>query len=72
MSDRIRYAVFEKLGYALCELAFRTHCLGPFALAYRAGCWCYGVGTDAGIRCGALIANPRYCPGGDEPMYIEA
>jgi len=42
MRDRVRYEVFERLGWLLCELAFKTDCRGPFALAYRAGCWCYG------------------------------
>ena len=37
----MRYFMFETLGYLLCELAFKTDCCGPFALAYRAGCWCY-------------------------------
>jgi hypothetical protein len=32
---------FGALGYWLCELAFKTDCRGPFALAYRAGFWCY-------------------------------
>lgn len=40
MSGRVRYVIFEMLGYLLCELAFRTDCRGPFAYAYRAGCWC--------------------------------
>jgi hypothetical protein len=60
------------LRYLLCELAFKTDCRGPFAYAYRAGCWFYGKGTDAGIRCGALVSNPRFRPGGDEPLYIES
>jgi hypothetical protein len=64
------YLTFELLGYAFCELAFKTHCWGPFAWAYRAGCWFYGKATDAGIRSGALVDNPRYRPGGDEPLYI--
>ena len=67
--DRARFVVFELLGWLLCELAFKTHCFGPFALAYHGGCWCYGKGTDPGIRCGALVANPRY-GGADEPMYV--
>jgi hypothetical protein len=70
MWDRIQYEVLERLGYALCELAFKTHCFGPFALTYRAGCWCYGKGDDAGIRCGALVANLAYRAGIGEPLYI--
>ncbi|HZS64041.1 MAG TPA: hypothetical protein VFA53_06030 [Xanthobacteraceae bacterium] len=70
MRDRMRYYVFDWLGFLLCELAFKTDCRGPFAFAYRMGCWCYGFATDAGIRCGALIANPGYRPGGDEPLYV--
>jgi hypothetical protein len=58
------------LGYALCELAFKTNCWGPFAWSYRAGCWLYGKATDAGIRSGALIENPLFRSGGDEPHYI--
>lgn len=43
---RIRYEVWDGLGYLLCELAFKTGCRGPFAHAYRAGCWCYGRADD--------------------------
>jgi hypothetical protein len=43
---RAKYLLFESLGYALCELAFKTDCWGPFAYAYRAGCWCYGKAED--------------------------
>jgi hypothetical protein len=71
MIDRAHYWICEMLGYALCELAFKTHCWGPFTYAYRAGCWFYGNSTDAGIRCGALIANPAYRAGGDQPLYIQ-
>ena len=39
--------VREWLGYALCELAFKTDCCGPFAYAYRAGCWFYGKAGNA-------------------------
>ena len=46
MRNRVYYWVFETLGYALCELAFKTDCWGPFAYAYRAGCWCYGKSED--------------------------
>jgi hypothetical protein len=42
MIGRAKYWICEILGYALCELAFKTDCRGPFAYAYRAGCWCYG------------------------------
>lgn len=31
----------EKLGYLFCEAAFKCECWGPFAWAYRAGCWFY-------------------------------
>ena len=27
-------------------------------------------GTDAGIRYGALVANPHFRPGGAEPLYM--
>jgi hypothetical protein len=70
MVDRIVFRTFDALGYLLCELAFRTDCRGPFALAYRAGCRCYGVARDRGIRCGELVPNPAYRAGGDEPMYV--
>ena len=70
MIARAKYWTLEMLGYALCELAFKTGCRGPFTYAYRVGCWMYGQATDAGIRCGALILNPRYHPGNDEPFYI--
>jgi hypothetical protein len=46
MIDRATYWIFEALGYALCELAFKTHCWGPFAYAYRAGCWFYGKAEE--------------------------
>jgi hypothetical protein len=70
--DRITFRICEGLGYALCELAFRTGCRGPFALAYRAGCWFYGKVDEPGIRSGELVPNPNYRPGVDasEPMYL--
>ena len=39
----ILYEITDWLGYAFCELAFRTDCWGPFALAYRLGNALYGV-----------------------------
>jgi hypothetical protein len=33
MFDRIAFRVFDGLGYLLCEIAFKTHCRGPFAWA---------------------------------------
>jgi hypothetical protein len=68
--DRIVFWSGDTLGYLLCELSFRAECRGPFALAYRAGCWCYGKGDDAGIRCGELIENPDYRPDAEQPLYI--
>lgn len=70
MRDRATYELGERLGYILCELAFRADCRGPFAYAYRAGYWFYGKATDAGIRSGALIANPACRAGNGEPLYI--
>ncbi len=70
MLDRMTYRVFESAGFLLCELAFKTGCRGPFAWAYRAGCWCYGKADDAGIRSGALIENPAFKVGGDAPLYV--
>lgn len=40
----------EGIGYALCEMAFKTDCRGPFAWAYRAGCWFYGKATEIAPR----------------------
>jgi hypothetical protein len=71
MLDRASYELFERLGWLLCELAFKTHCFGALALAYRAGCWCYGKSTEPGVRCGALLPNPRYGTSDDEPIYIQ-
>ena len=71
MRDRATYEICERLGYSLCELAFKTNCRGPFAWAYRGGCWLYDRAMDAGIRCGALVANPRYGSRAHEPMYIQ-
>jgi hypothetical protein len=70
MFDRIIFLLLDALGYLLCELAFKTDCRGPFAHAYRAGCWFYGHGTDAGVRSGDLIENPGIRPGLDEPLYV--
>ncbi len=70
MFDRVIYRACDALGFLLCELAFKTDCRGPFAWAYRAGCWFYGTGTDAAVRCGALIENPAFRLGGDEPFHI--
>ena len=39
--QKARLELFDSLGWLLCELAFRAHCWGPFAYAYRAGCWFY-------------------------------
>jgi hypothetical protein len=39
-------------GYVLCELAFKADCRGPFAWAYRLGCWFYGIGGDAVLQSG--------------------
>ena len=46
MMSRTKYWTCEMLGYALCELAFKTHCWGPFTYAYRAGCWFYGKAEE--------------------------
>jgi len=46
MFKRAGYWTFEWLGWLLCELAFKTGCRGPFAYAYRAGCWFYGKSDD--------------------------
>jgi hypothetical protein len=43
---RLRFEFWDGLGYFLCELAFKTGCWGPFAYAYRAGCWAYGRAID--------------------------
>jgi hypothetical protein len=69
--DPVIFRVGDTLGYGLCELAFKTDCRGPFAPAYRAGCWFYGKAGDAGIRCGALVRNPAFGEGDDQPLYIE-
>ena len=42
MLNRTAFRFCDGLGYVLCELAFKTDCRGPFAFAYRAGCWFYG------------------------------
>jgi hypothetical protein len=46
MIGRAKYWICEILGYALCELAFKTDCWGPFAWCYRAGCRCYGKAEE--------------------------
>ena len=68
--DRLTFWYCEMAGYALCELAFRTHCWGPFSWAYRAGCWFYGKADEPGIRSGELVPNPAYRPGGKEPTHL--
>ncbi len=70
MLDRILYRLCDTLGYLLCELAFKTDCRGPFASSYRMGCWFYGKATDAGLRCGDLIVNDEFRPGGNVPLYV--
>ncbi|MDP2411386.1 MAG: hypothetical protein Q8M26_14010 [Pseudolabrys sp.] len=70
MIDRARFWICDILGYALCELAFKTGCCGPFAWSYRAGCWFYGQATDAGLRCGALVNNPAFGAARDQPLYV--
>jgi hypothetical protein len=71
MLDRLTFHIGERLGWLLCELAFRCECRGPFAGAYRAGCRIYRIADDAGIRCGELVENPNYRPGCDQPMYVD-
>ena len=68
--DRVTYRLGDTLGYLLCELAFKAECRGPFAMLYRMGCWCYGVATDAGLRCGDLIINAALGSGDDAPLYV--
>lgn len=68
--DRITFHFCERLGYFFCELAFRTDCRGPFALAYRAGCWFYYKADEPGIRSGELVPNPAYRPGAGLMMYL--
>jgi hypothetical protein len=68
--DRMTFHLCGALAWLLCELAFKTDCRGPFAWAYRAGCWLYGKADDAGIRSGELVPNERCRPGGDEPLYV--
>jgi hypothetical protein len=68
--QRVVFHVADGLGYLLCELAFKTDCRGPFAWTYRAGCWLYGNGTDAGIRSGELVENPACGAGSEAPMYV--
>ena len=46
---RLKSEIWDSLGWVLCELAFKTGCRGPFAFAYRAGCWCYGRADDFNI-----------------------
>lgn len=68
--DWMKYRLGEVFGYLFCELAFKTECRGPFQYSYRLGCWLYGLATEAGIRCGALVANPAFGRELDEPFYI--
>jgi hypothetical protein len=46
MITTVKIHALETLGWALCELAFKTDCRGLFAWAYRAGCWCYSQADD--------------------------
>jgi hypothetical protein len=68
--DRIAFWYCDMLSYALCELAFRTHCWGSFAWAYRAGCWFSEIADEAGIRSGELVPNSEYRPGSIGPMFL--
>jgi hypothetical protein len=70
MFDHFIHRLFDGLGWLLCELAFKTDCRGPFAWSYRAGCWLYATATDAGVRCGDLVENPKFSPGSGEPLYV--
>jgi hypothetical protein len=49
---------------------FQDHCRGPFAWAYRAGCWFYMTSDEPGVRCGELVPNPAYRRGGEGPIYL--
>lgn len=68
--DRTKYRLGEALGYLFCEVAFKTDCRDPFQCSYRLGCWLYGIATEAGIRCGAVVENPAFGRELDEPFYI--
>lgn len=68
--DRLTYRAGDVLGYLFCELAFKADCRGPFAYAYRLGCWFYGLAADAGLRCGKLVHNPAFGRGEDQPLYV--
>jgi hypothetical protein len=68
--DQLTFLYCDMAGNALCEVAFRTHCWGPFAWAYRAGCWFNGKAGELGIRSGELVPNPGCGPGGRRPMYL--
>lgn len=70
MFDQFMYRSCDVLGHVLCELAFKTDCRGPFAWAYRLGCWFYGQATDAGVRCGKLVENSAFRRGSYEPLYV--
>jgi hypothetical protein len=76
--DNVIYRLWDWFGYWLCEIAFRYWnwnadridiAFGLPRLSYQLGCYCYGKGTDAALRCGALVPNPKY-PGEHEPRYI--
>ena len=68
--DRLTFLYCEMAGFALCEIAFCTHCWGPFAWAHRAGCWFYGKADEPGIRSGELVPNPAYRRGGKGPTHL--
>jgi len=70
MSDPPTYRLGDRLGYLLCELAFKADCRGPFAYAYRLGYWFYDQATRAGLRCGELVHNPAFGRGTDQPLYV--
>lgn len=76
MTDRISYRIWDFAGYWLCEFVFRMwrgklQWMPGLGLIYRMGCWCCGRGTDAGVRCGALVPNEKF-GGENEPMYVWA
>jgi hypothetical protein len=70
MFDQLMYRSCDMLGYVLYDLALKIGCRGPFAWAYRLGCWFYGQATDAGVRCGELVENSAFRRGSHEPFYV--
>lgn len=81
MTDKIAYRIWDWLGWHLCEIAFRywrwrgekrARLSWLMYACHTLGSRCYGRGTKAALKCGALMPNPRFGEDNMQPKYMWA